>query len=226
MLGLIGVKEGMSRLQTATGDSIAVTLISAPPNPVIQVKTEDKDGYFAVQVAANPCKKSSLNKPRLGHLQKAGEYTFKTLAEFRLPLFGKDKLGEAPKALDLSQFAVGQRVDVAGVSKGRGFAGTVRRWNFATQDATHGNSRAHRVPGSIGNRKTPGRVFKGKKMAGRMGGKKLTATNLEVAFIDRKANLIAVKGSVPGPTGSLVKILTRSTSPKSFALEKIGTGAA
>jgi large subunit ribosomal protein L3 len=205
-IGLIGKKCGMSRLFTEDGRSVPVTLIEATPNRVTQVKTTDNDGYVAVQVTAGAKRASLLAKPAKGHFAKAKVEPGRGLWEFRLD--DKDAVkyavGAEIKVDDV--FKVGQIVDVAGVSKGKGFQGTIKRWNFSMGDATHGNSLSHRAPGSIGQRQTPGRVFPGKKMAGHMGAVNRSAMNLEVVSVDAERHLIAVKGAVPGATGGDVVV--------------------
>ncbi|GGA07673.1 50S ribosomal protein L3 [Dyella caseinilytica] len=205
-IGLVGRKCGMSRLFTEDGRSIPVTLIEATPNRVTQVKTEENDGYSAVQVAAGVKRASLLNAAEKGHYAKARVEPGRGLWEFRLNSAdaGKYAVGAEIKADEV--FQVGQIVDVAGVSKGKGFQGTIKRHNFKMGDATHGNSLSHRAPGSIGQRQTPGRVFPGKKMSGHMGAVNRTVQGLEVVKVDAERHLIAVKGAVPGATGGDVVI--------------------
>lgn len=204
-IGVIGTKSGMTRVFTETGESIPVTVIVATPNRVTQVKTEAIDGYHAVQVTAGQANANNVNRPQAGHFAKAGTEAGRGLWEFRLA----DAPGEDIKPgaeLGVGQFEKGQVVDVAGVSKGKSFAGTVKRWNFRTQDATHGNSLSHRAPGSIGQCQTPGRVFKGKKMAGHLGNSRVTTQNLTIVDVLPDENLILVKGAVPGAPGADVCI--------------------
>ncbi|HEX7340701.1 MAG TPA: 50S ribosomal protein L3 [Rhodanobacteraceae bacterium] len=205
-IGLVGRKCGMSRIFTEDGRSIPVTLIEATPNRVTQVKTDENDGYNAVQVTAGTRRASLLIKPEKGHYAKAKVEPGRGLWEFRLAdgETGKYEVGGEIKVDDL--FTAGQIVDVAGFSKGKGFQGTIKRWNFKMGDATHGNSLSHRAPGSIGQRQTPGRVFPGKKMSGHMGAANRTQQGLEVARVDAERHLIAVKGAVPGATGGTVII--------------------
>jgi|SRR5690625_2948166 len=205
-IGLVGRKCGMSRIFTEDGQSIPVTLIEATPNRVTQVKTDDIDGYNAVQVTAGTRRASLLSNPQKGHYAKAKVEPGRGLWEFRLGTddAGKYEVGGEIKVDDV--FEAGQIIDVAGVSKGKGFAGVVKRHNFRTQDATHGNSLSHRAPGSIGQNQTPGRVFPGKKMSGHMGAVNRTQQGLEVVRVDAERHLIAVKGSVPGATGGNVII--------------------
>ena len=200
-IGLVGRKCGMSRVFTDDGRSVPVTLIEATPNRVTQVKTTEVDGYNAVQVTAGAKRAALINKPLAGHYAKAKVEAGRGLWEFRLEAadVAKYALGGEIKADEV--FSVGQVVDVAGISKGKGFQGTIKRHNFTMGDATHGNSLSHRSPGSIGQRQTPGRVFPGKKMAGHMGAVRRSAMNLEVVRIDSERHLIAVKGAVPGAPG-------------------------
>ena len=202
-MGLVGRKCGMTRVFTDDGVSIPVTVIEAQPNRVTQVKTVEIDGYRALQVSAGSVKPSRVSRPRAGHFAKAKVEAGDTLVEFRVP---DDEAAEVAIGAEfkVDLFAAGQKVDVIGTSIGKGFAGTVKRHNFRTQDATHGNSLAHRAPGSIGQNQTPGRVFKGKKMAGHMGSVRRTAQNLEVVRVDAERNLILVQGAVPGHKGGRV----------------------
>ncbi len=207
-MGLVGRKCGMTRVFTDDGVSIPVTVIEAQPNQITQVKTVESDGYSALQVAAGSRKASRVSKPEAGHFAKAKVEGGDLVAEFRLdpadgPEDGKFELGQEIK-VDL--FAEGQKVDVIGTTIGKGFAGTVKRHNFHMQDATHGNSLAHRAPGSIGQNQTPGRVFKGKKMSGHMGNVRRTAQNLEVVRVDAERNLLLIKGAVPGHSGGRVVV--------------------
>lgn len=197
-LGIVGRKAGMSRVFTEDGQSIPVTLIEATPNRITQVKTVESDGYTAVQVTAGHKRASLVNKPEAGHLAKAKVEAGRGLWELRVDDVGDLAVGGEVKA-DI--FEVGQLVDVQGVTKGKGFQGTVKRWNFSMGDATHGNSLSHRAPGSLGQRQSPGRVFPGKKMAGHMGAVRQSTQNLEVVRVDAERGLIAVKGAVPGAPG-------------------------
>ena len=197
-IGIVGIKRGMTRVFTEDGVSIPVTVIEATPNRITQVKSEDSDGYSAVQVTAGEVKASRVNKPRAGHFSKAAVDAGRNLWEFRTS--GEQELGIGD-ALTVDAFAEGQKVDVCGQSKGKGFAGVVKRYNFQTQDMSHGNSVSHRAPGSIGQCQTPGRVYKGKKMAGHMGAARVTTQMLEVVKIDLENNLLLIKGAVPGANG-------------------------
>ena len=199
-IGLVGRKCGMTRVFTDAGESIPVTVIEALPNRVTQVKTEETDGYRALQVTTGSRKASRVSKPLKGHFAKTGNEPGRGLWEFRLGA-GDGAEIEAGSEIKVDIFETGQIVDVIGTSKGKGFAGTVKRHNFHMQDATHGNSLAHRAPGSIGQNQTPGRVFKGKKMSGQMGNVRSTSVNLEVVRVDPDRNLILVKGAVPGAPG-------------------------
>ena len=205
-IGLVGRKCGMSRVFTADGRSVPVTLIEATPNRVTQVKTLENDGYSAVQVTAGSKRSSLVNKPSAGHYAKAKVEAGRGLWEFRVEAadLGKFAVGGEVKAAEV--FTVGQKVDVQGVSKGKGFQGTIKRHHFTMGDATHGNSLSHRSPGSIGQRQTPGRVFPGKKMSGQMGNVTRSSMGLEVVQIDTERHLIAIKGAVPGATGGDVII--------------------
>ncbi len=201
-IGIVGRKCGMSRIFTDEGASVPVTVIEVEPNRVVQLKSQEIDGYASVQVTTGTRRVSRVTKAQAGHYAKAGSEAGRGLWEFRL---GADQ--EAPEegvALTVGQFEVGEAVDISGVSKGKGYAGVIKRWNFQMQDATHGNSLAHRAPGSIGQNQTPGRVFKGKKMAGHMGSRNVTTQNLEVIRVDVERNLLLVKGAVPGATGGTV----------------------
>ena len=203
-IGIVGRKCGMSRVFTDDGRSIPVTLIEASPNRITQVKTVASDGYTAIQVTAGNKRAALVNKPLAGHYAKAKVEAGRGLWEFRVE---EGKIGDYQVGGEIKAdiFSVGQIVDVQGVSKGKGFQGTIKRWNFTMGDATHGNSLSHRAPGSIGQRQTPGRVFPGKKMAGHMGAETRSAMNLEVVKVDLERGLIAVKGSVPGmPGGDVV----------------------
>lgn len=198
MIGLIGRKIGMTRLFTEEGNSIPVTVVEVEPNRVSQVKTLETDGYNAIQVTAGNKKANRVSKPEAGHFAKSGVEAGRGLWEFRL---NDEEQYEVGAELKVEIFAENQKVDVTGTSKGKGFQGGVKRWNFRTQDMTHGNSLSHRAPGSIGQCQTPGRVFKGKKMAGHMGAERVTTQNLEVVRVDAEKNLLLIKGAVPGATG-------------------------
>jgi large subunit ribosomal protein L3 len=195
----------MTRVFTEEGSSIPVTVIDASPNRVTQVKNGDTDGYKALQVTLGNKRSSLVSKPAAGHFAKAEVEAGEGLWELRLETEeGADLVAGGELAVD--QFQPGQRVDVTGTSKGKGFAGTVKRHNFAMQDATHGNSLSHRAPGSIGQCQTPGRVFPGKKMAGQMGDEQVTTQNLEIVQVDTERNLLLIKGAVPGAPGGHVTV--------------------
>ncbi|OKP00699.1 50S ribosomal protein L3 [Xenorhabdus eapokensis] len=200
MIGLVGKKVGMTRIFTEDGVSIPVTVIEIENNRVTQVKNKETDGYRAIQVTTGSKKASRVNKPEAGHFAKAGVEAGRILREFRLS--EDDAEFTVGQSISVEIFADVKKVDVTGTSKGKGFAGTVKRWNFRTQDATHGNSLSHRVPGSIGQNQTPGKVFKGKKMAGQLGNERVTVQSLDVVRVDAERNLLLVKGAVPGATNS------------------------
>ncbi len=202
-LGLVGRKVGMTRIFTPEGDSIPVTVLDVSDNRVTQIKSVETDGYIAVQVAFGTRRASRVTKPLAGHLAKAGVQAGEVLKEFQI---------DSAKAAELSNgtvigtdiFEVGQKVDVQGVSIGKGYAGTIKRHNFASGRASHGNSRSHNVPGSIGMAQDPGRVFPGKRMTGHMGDETVTVQNLVIARIDADRNLLLVRGAVPGAKGGKV----------------------
>ena len=204
-IGLLGRKRGMTRIFTEEGNSVPVTVIEVDPNRVTQVKNEDTDGYRSVQVTFGRRRANLVNKPVTGHYAKAGVEAGEGLWELRLAEGEGEEL-EAGSELKVDMFEAGEMVDVTGTSKGKGFAGTIKRHNFSMQDATHGNSLAHRAPGSIGQCQTPGRVFKGKKMAGQMGDARVTTQNLEVVRVDAERNLLLIKGAVPGAAGGAVMV--------------------
>jgi len=199
-LGIVGRKAGMSRVFTEDGKSVPVTLIEATPNRITQIKTVETDGYSAVQITAGVKRASLLNKPETGHLAKAKVEAGRGLWELRV---ADDKIADFNVGGEIKAdiFEVGQIVDVQGVTKGKGFQGTIKRWNFKMGDATHGNSLSHRQPGSLGQRQTPGRVFPGKKMSGHMGADQQTTQRLQIVQVDAERGLIAVKGAVPGAPG-------------------------
>lgn len=200
-IGLVGRKVGMTRVFQEDGASVPVTVIEVLANRVTQVKSDDTDGYRALQVTTGEKKASRVTKPLAGHFAKAGTEAGRGLWEFRLQN-GEGEDYAVGSELTVDIFAEVNKVDVTGTSKGKGFAGTVKRWNFSMQDATHGNSLSHRAPGSIGQNQSPGKVFKGKKMAGQLGNKQVTTQSLEVVRVDVENGLILVKGAVPGATGN------------------------
>lgn len=203
-IGIVGRKCGMTRVFKEDGTSVPVTVIEAAPNRVTQIKTSGTDGYSALQVTTGYRRPSRVTKPVAGHVAKAGVEMGRGLWEFRLA--GDEEVTVEPGVeLTVEQFEVGAIVDVTGTSKGKGFAGTVKRHNFSMQDATHGNSRAHRKPGSIGQGQDPGRVFPGKKMAGQMGNVRKTIQNLEVVVVDAARHLLLISGAIPGsPNGDVI----------------------
>lgn len=200
-IGIVGRKCGMTRIFTDDGSSIPVTVIEAEPNRITQVKNVETDGYNAVQVTVGSRRASRVTKPAKGHFAKAQSEAGTGLWELRNDA---EEGFEVGSQITVEVFEAGQKVDVTGTSKGKGFAGVIKRWNFSMQDATHGNSLSHRAPGSIGQNQTPGRVFKGKKMAGHMGAKRITTQSLEVVRVDAERNLLLIKGAVPGATGGNV----------------------
>ncbi len=200
-LGLIGRKAGMTRVFVDSGESIPVTVIEVLPNRITRVRTAEADGYTAIQVTAGAVKTNRLSKAEAGHFAAAGVEPGRGLWEFRAEAADLADL-KAGDSITVERFVPGQKIDVTGVSRGKGYQGAIKRWNFSMQDATHGNSRAHRAPGSIGQRQSPGRVFKGKKMAGHMGNEQVTVQSLEVVRVDAERNLLLVKGAVPGAPGN------------------------
>lgn len=207
-MGLIGKKCGMTQIYAENGVAIPVTLIQVLPNRVVQVKTKDRDGYESVQVTTEAQSASRLTKGEAGHFAKANVEAGKGLCEFLLDGMSEEFIKDLTpgKEITVDLFKLGQFVDVTGVNKGKGFAGVIKRHHFATQDATHGNSLSHRAPGSIGQRQSPGRVFKGKKMAGQLGNKRCTIQSLEIVKVEPERNLLLIKGAVPGAAGGRVII--------------------
>lgn len=206
MIGAVGTKRGMTRIFEEDGRSIPVTVVEVVPNRVTQIKTTKSDGYDAVQVTAGEVKSQRVNKAEQGHFTKANTLPGLGLWEFRTSQQELEGLSLGDE-YGVERFQEGQRVKVTGVSKGKGFAGTIKRWNFKSQDATHGNSLAHRAAGSIGQCQTPGRVFKGKKMAGHLGHARTTVRNLTIVRIDAERNLLLIRGAVPGANSG--KVLVR-----------------
>ena len=203
-IGLVGRKSGMTRIFTEDGVSIPVSVVEVEPNRITQIKTTETDGYHAVQVTAGVRRATRVKKTAAGHFAKAQTGAGRGLWELRMdePSAELAVGGE----LTVTTFEAGQKIDVTGQSKGKGFQGGIKRWNFSMQDATHGNSLSHRSNGSIGQCQTPGRVFKGKKMSGHMGAEQVTVQNLEVVRVDAERNLILVKGAIPGAPGGDVFI--------------------
>jgi large subunit ribosomal protein L3 len=205
-LGLLGRKVGMMRIFTDDGDAVPVTVLDVSNNRITQVKTEKTDGYNALQLAFGSRKASRVTKPEAGHLAKAGVEAGEILEEFRVPA---DVVGQyaAGTQVPVTLFAVGQKVDVQGTSIGKGFTGTIKRHNFSSQRASHGNSRSHNVPGSISMAQDPGRVFPGKRMSGHMGDETVTTQNLDIVRIDETRQLLLVRGAVPGAKSGFVTVL-------------------
>ncbi len=200
-IGLVGRKAGMTRVFQDDGSAVPVTVIQVEKNVISQVKTLETDGYRAIQVASGAVKASHVSKPMAGHYAKSGVEAGRVVTEFRIESDDATEY-KAGDEVSIGIFEAGQKVDVSGRSKGKGFAGVIKRWNFATQDATHGNSLSHRAPGSIGQNQSPGRVFKGKKMAGQMGNKNVTVQTLQLVRVDQERGLLLIKGTVPGATGA------------------------
>ena len=200
-IGVVGRKVGMSRVFTDNGEAVPVTVIEVEPNRITQMKSSETDGYQAVQVTVGERRPSRVTRPQAGHFAKAGVEAGRTLHEFRIHASAPDEGLEAGGEIRVDRFSDGQKVDVTGTSIGKGFAGTIKRHNFSAQRATHGNSKSHRVPGSIGQNQSPGRVLKGKKMSGQMGNRRTTVQNLEVVRVDSERNLLLVRGAVPGAKG-------------------------
>ncbi len=228
--GVVGLKLGMTRVFDDAGTSTPVTVIGVEANRITQVKTMEVDGYNAIQVTTGSARNNRVSRPLAGHFSKANVEAGRGLWEFRTDNI-TDELVEGAE-LTLDQFFEGQMVDVIGTSKGKGFAGGIKRWNFSHQDNTHGNSISHRAPGSIGQCQTPGRVFKGKKMAGHLGNVRVTAQNLVVVRVDRERNFLLVKGAVPGYAGGDLIVIpsvradSQNASPVTEARVDAGTTSA
>jgi large subunit ribosomal protein L3 len=205
-MGLLGRKVGMMRLFTDDGDAVPVTVVDVSGNRVTQVKSEDKDGYVALQVTYGKRRASRVAKPMAGHLAKAGTEAGEIIKEFRVTAETAAKYAAGATVPVADIFAVGQKVDVQGTSIGKGFAGTIKRHNFSSQRASHGNSRSHNVPGSISMAQDPGRVFPGKRMTGHMGDETVTTQNLDVIRVDAERSLLLIKGAVPGSKGGFVTV--------------------
>jgi len=204
-LGLLGRKVGMTRLFTDDGDSVPVTVVDVSDNRVAQVKTQATDGYDALQLTFGKRRASRVTKPAAGHLAKAGVEAGEITKEFRVtPEVAAQYAAGA--AVPVTLFAAGQKVDVQGTSIGKGFAGTIKRHNFSSQRASHGNSRSHNVPGSIGMAQDPGRIFPGKKMTGHLGDATVTTQNLDIVRVDEARQLLLIKGSIPGAPGGFVTV--------------------
>ena len=217
-IGLVGRKCGMSRVFTPDGTSIPVTLIEVESNRITQVKTPERDGYSALQITTGERRPSRVTKPMAGHFAKAATGSGRGLWEFRVDAEAASSYAVGGE-LEIGQFAEGALVDVIAVSKGKGFQGVIKRWNFAAQDATHGNSLSHRAPGSIGQNQSPGRVFPGKKMSGHMGSAQVTTQSLRVVRVDAEQGLLLIRGAVPGAPGAdvivrpAVKAKNKATQP-------------
>lgn len=205
-IGLIGRKCGMTRVFTEDGASIPVTVIAVQPNRITQIKTVDTDGYRAIQVTTGKRRSTRVTKPLAGHYAKANVEAGDILQEFRIEDMGAQEFNLGGE-LTVAMFESGQIVDVIGISKGKGFAGVIKKHNFSSQDATHGNSVSHRAPGSIGQNQSPGRVFKGKRMAGHMGDVRCSVQNQEIIKVDVERNLLLIRGAVPGAPSGYVTIM-------------------
>jgi large subunit ribosomal protein L3 len=223
-LGLIGRKIGMTRIFNDTGESQPVTVLDVSDNYVTQIKRLETDGYAAIQLSFGKRRASRINKPSAGHYSKAGVEAGRLLKEFRVP---DEQIGDLSSGakIGLEIFRVGQKIDVAGVTIGKGYSGAIKRHNFSSNRASHGNSKAHNLPGSIGMCQDPGRVFPGKRMSGRMGGVRCTTQNLEILKIDETRNLLLVKGSIPGSKGSDVLIHPSIKKPNDQAVAEISKKA-
>jgi large subunit ribosomal protein L3 len=215
-LGLLGRKVGMMRLFTDDGDSLPVTVVDVSNNRVTQIKTNEIDGYVALQVTFGARKASRVTKPQAGHLAKAGVEAGEVVQEFRVTAETAGQFTAGAHVVATAVFAVGQKVDVQGRSIGKGFTGTIKRHNFKSQRASHGNSRSHNVPGSISMAQDPGRVFPGKRMSGHMGDEKVTTQNLDIIRIDEARQLLMIKGAVPGSKGGFVRVMPaiKAAAPK------------
>jgi len=213
-LGIIGRKLGMTRLFTEDGVSVPVTVIEATKNRVTQIKTKENDGYCAVQVTAGERRPSRVTRPMAGHFAKAASRAGSTVGEFRVDSESELSGLEVGHEIGVDRFSEVKIVNVTGTTIGKGFQGTVKRHHFRTKDMTHGNSLSHRTPGSIGQRQTPGRVFKGKPMSGHMGATQVTTTNLELARVDVERSLLLIKGAVPGPVGGLIVVKPKQIAKK------------
>jgi len=205
MMGLVGIKQGMTRIFTEDGLSVPVTVVEIKPNVVTQIKTAEKDLYNAVQVAFGECRADKLTKPLAGCFNAVNVAAKKFLHEFRFP--DNKFIANVGDEIKVDIFSEGQKVDVIGISKGKGFAGTIKRWNFSGQPNSHGNSLSHRVPGSIGQNQSPGKVFKNKKMPGRLGNERCTIQNQMIYKLDLERNLVLLKGIVPGFIGGIVIVV-------------------
>jgi large subunit ribosomal protein L3 len=215
-LGIVGRKVGMTRIFTDDGETVPVTVVDVSNNRITQVKTAETDGYCAVQVAYGKRRANRVSKPAAGHFAKAGVEAGRVLQEFRIAPAQATEL-KPGGAIGVDIFAIGQKVDVTGVSLGRGFAGVIKRHNFASNRASHGNSVSHNKPGSIGMAQDPGRVFPGKKMPGHMGAAKRTVQNLEIVRIDAERGLLLIRGAVPGSRGGDLRVVPTVRAPRKSA---------
>jgi large subunit ribosomal protein L3 len=208
--GILGEKLGMTQVFSDDGRALPVTVLRAGPCTVTQIRTQERDGYAAVQIGFTEVASKRLNKPETGHLAVSKAPALRSLVEIRTDDAATYELG---RRLTADLFAVGDRIDVVGVSKGKGFAGAMKRWNFSGKEASHGTERKHRSPGSVNAGTTPGRVFKGKKLPGHLGHERVTVLNLEVVEVDPERNLLLIKGAVPGPNGGLVLVRNAVKAP-------------
>ncbi len=202
-IGILGRKLGMTRIFNSDGTAVPCTVVAAGPCPVVQIKDEEKDGYTALQIGFDELPERKVNKPASGHMSKANRGLFRILKEFRVPNVGEYEVGQD---ITVEMFTPGEKVKVTGTSKGKGFQGVMKRWNFGGMPASHGHEKVHRSPGSVGNATFPGKVFKGKKMPGQMGNKKVTSINLEVVDVRPEDNLLIIRGAVPGPKNGLILV--------------------
>ncbi|GJL76612.1 50S ribosomal protein L3 [Nitrosomonas sp.] len=205
-LGLIGQKIGMTRVFAENGDSFPVTVVDVSQNRVTQIKTQETDGYSAIQLSFGKKRAVRVNKPLAGHYSKAGAEAGSLIKEFRVNSDEELAQIESGSIIEIDLFQAGQKVDVSGTTIGKGYAGTIKRHNFSSNRTTHGNSKAHRKPGSIGMAQDPGRIFPGKRMSGQMGSVKRTTQNLEIVKVDKERNLLLIKGAIPGSKGGKVLI--------------------
>ncbi len=202
-IGILGRKLGMTRIFNSDGTAVPCTVVLAGPCPVVQIKNVEQDGYTAVQIGFDAVSEKRSNKPQKGHQSKAGKGLFRHLRELRLPNVDDFELGQD---ITVESFSPGDTVKVTGTSKGKGFQGVMKRWNFRGMPASHGHEKVHRSPGSVGHNTHPGKVFRGKKMAGQMGNKRSTSLNLEVVDVRLEDNILIIRGSVPGPRNGLLMI--------------------
>lgn len=202
-IGILGRKLGMTRIFNSDGTAVPCTVVAAGPCPVIQIKDEEKDGYTALQIGFDELPERKVNKPSAGHMNKANRGLYRILKEFRVPNVGEYEVGQD---ITVAMFAPGEKVKVTGTSKGKGFQGVMKRWNFGGMPASHGHEKVHRSPGSVGNATFPGKVFKGKKMPGQMGNKQVTSINLEVVDVRPEDNILIIRGAVPGPRNGLIMV--------------------